>query len=144
MSHLRSKAAIMAVSLGTAAPWAVSSLAAPASPAAPGRPPQPGRRLPKALGVDEVRRLLEAAGADDPPARPRAPRGGGGAPSQLRPSGELHHEETPLGGRIVPACTRNHPQHPQPDGTLQHLRPRGARTELTAGYETVHHCLCDS
>ena len=65
-------------------------------------------------------------------------------PNQLRPLRQLHHEETPLGGRIVPACTRNHPQHPQPDGTLQHLRLRGARTELTAGYETVHHCLCDS
>ncbi len=29
------------------------------------RPPQPPRRLPKAIGVAEVERLLEAAGADD-------------------------------------------------------------------------------
>ena len=36
-------------------------------PSATVRPPQPGRRLPKALGVDEVRRLLEAAGVDDSP-----------------------------------------------------------------------------
>ncbi len=31
------------------------------------RPPQVGRRLPKALTVEEVRRLLEAAGTDDSP-----------------------------------------------------------------------------
>ena len=36
-------------------------------PSATVRPPQPGRRLPKALGIDEVRRLLEAAGVDDSP-----------------------------------------------------------------------------
>ncbi|MDO4900343.1 site-specific tyrosine recombinase XerD [Actinomyces sp.] len=39
-----------------------------ADPSAPVRPPQVGRRLPKALTVDEVRRLLEAADADDSPA----------------------------------------------------------------------------
>jgi integrase/recombinase XerD len=32
------------------------------------RPPVPPRRLPKALGVDEVRRLLEAAAGDEPAA----------------------------------------------------------------------------
>ena len=32
------------------------------------------------------------------------------------------------------------PQHP----ALQYLKPRDTRAELTAGYETVHHCLCDS
>jgi integrase/recombinase XerD len=31
------------------------------------RPPQPARRLPKAIGVDEVERLLEAAGFDETP-----------------------------------------------------------------------------
>ena len=36
-------------------------------PSATVRPPQPGRRLPKALGIDEVRVLLEAAGVDDSP-----------------------------------------------------------------------------
>ncbi|CAM2877597.1 site-specific tyrosine recombinase XerD [Actinomyces slackii] len=36
-------------------------------PSAAVRPPQPGRRLPKALSIDEVRRLLEAAGVDDSP-----------------------------------------------------------------------------
>nr|WP_297991651.1 site-specific tyrosine recombinase XerD [uncultured Actinomyces sp.] len=36
-------------------------------PSATVRPPQPGRRLPKALGIDEVRLLLEAAGVDDSP-----------------------------------------------------------------------------
>ena len=36
-------------------------------PSATVRPPQPGRRLPKALGIEEVRLLLEAAGVDDSP-----------------------------------------------------------------------------
>ena len=36
-------------------------------PSATVRPPQPGRRLPKALSIEEVRRLLEAAGIDDSP-----------------------------------------------------------------------------
>ena len=70
-----------------------------------------------------------------------------GAPPGAEPVAALKTtppRRNPSRGRIVPACTRNHPQHPQPDGTLLHLRPRGARTELTAGYETVHHCLCDS
>jgi integrase/recombinase XerD len=35
-------------------------------PAAEVRPPQPARRLPKAITVDEVTRLLEAAGDDTP------------------------------------------------------------------------------
>ncbi|CED92197.1 Phage integrase family [Actinomyces succiniciruminis] len=38
-----------------------------ADPSAAVRPPQVGRRLPKALTVDEVRRLLEAADVDDSP-----------------------------------------------------------------------------
>ncbi|WP_176760813.1 site-specific tyrosine recombinase XerD [Actinomyces ruminicola] len=38
-----------------------------ADPSAAVRPPQVGRRLPKALTVDEVRRLLESAGTDDSP-----------------------------------------------------------------------------
>ncbi|WP_202616322.1 MULTISPECIES: site-specific tyrosine recombinase XerD [unclassified Actinomyces] len=38
-----------------------------ADPSAAVRPPQVGRRLPKALTVDEVRRLLESAGNDDSP-----------------------------------------------------------------------------
>ncbi|MDU0347934.1 site-specific tyrosine recombinase XerD [Actinomyces sp. MRS3W] len=38
-----------------------------ADPSAAVRPPQVGRRLPKALTVDEVRRLLEAASVDDSP-----------------------------------------------------------------------------
>ncbi|WP_187271268.1 site-specific tyrosine recombinase XerD [Actinomyces ruminicola] len=36
-------------------------------PSAAVRPPQVGRRLPKALTVEEVRRLLESAGVDDSP-----------------------------------------------------------------------------
>ena len=36
-------------------------------PSATVRPPQPGRRLPKALSIEEVRRLLEASGIDDSP-----------------------------------------------------------------------------
>ena len=36
-------------------------------PSATVRPPQPGRRLPKALSIEEVRCLLEAAGIDDSP-----------------------------------------------------------------------------
>ena len=36
-------------------------------PSATVRPPQPGRRLPKALSIEEVRRLLEAASIDDSP-----------------------------------------------------------------------------
>lgn len=40
---------------------------APEDPSATVRPPQPGRRLPKALSIEEVRRLLEAADVDDAP-----------------------------------------------------------------------------
>ncbi|WP_096519575.1 MULTISPECIES: site-specific tyrosine recombinase XerD [Actinomyces] len=40
---------------------------APTDPSAAVRPPQVGRRLPKALSVEEVRALLEAAGIDDSP-----------------------------------------------------------------------------
>lgn len=40
---------------------------APEDPSATVRPPQPGRRLPKALSIEEVRRLLEAADVDDSP-----------------------------------------------------------------------------
>jgi integrase/recombinase XerD len=36
-------------------------------PSHPVRPPQPARRLPKAIGVTEVERLLEAAGFDQTP-----------------------------------------------------------------------------
>lgn len=36
-------------------------------PSATVRPPRPGRRLPKALSIEEVRSLLEAAGIDDSP-----------------------------------------------------------------------------
>ncbi len=39
----------------------------PGDPAAAVRPPQIGRRLPKALSVEEVAALLEAAGTDDSP-----------------------------------------------------------------------------
>ena len=37
-------------------------------PARPVRPPAPPRRLPKAISVDEIERLLQAAGAGDGPA----------------------------------------------------------------------------
>lgn len=37
------------------------------NPSATVRPPQPGRRLPKALSIEEVRCLLESAGVDDAP-----------------------------------------------------------------------------
>jgi integrase/recombinase XerD len=40
----------------------------PTDPAAQVRPPRAARRLPKAIGVQEVARLLEAAGADETPA----------------------------------------------------------------------------
>jgi integrase/recombinase XerD len=40
----------------------------PTDPAAQVRPPRAAQRLPKAIGVAEVARLLEAAGADDSPA----------------------------------------------------------------------------
>jgi integrase/recombinase XerD len=40
----------------------------PTDPAAQVRPPRATRRLPKAIGVQEVARLLEAAGADETPA----------------------------------------------------------------------------
>jgi integrase/recombinase XerD len=39
-----------------------------ADPARPVRPPAPPRRLPKAISVDEIERLLQAAGAGDGPA----------------------------------------------------------------------------
>jgi integrase/recombinase XerD len=39
----------------------------PGDPAGAVSPPQPPRRLPKAIGVDEVARLLDAAAADDTP-----------------------------------------------------------------------------
>jgi len=39
----------------------------PDDPARDVRPPQPPRRLPKAIGVDEVSRLLDAAAVDDTP-----------------------------------------------------------------------------
>ena len=39
----------------------------PTDPSAAVRPPQVGRRLPKALSVEEVRALLEAAAVDDSP-----------------------------------------------------------------------------
>lgn len=40
---------------------------APEDPSATVHPPQSGRRLPKALSIEEVRALLEAAGIDDSP-----------------------------------------------------------------------------
>ena len=42
-----------------------------ADPARPVRPPTPPRRLPRAIGVAEVERLIEAAGLGEAPGRPR-------------------------------------------------------------------------
>jgi integrase/recombinase XerD len=47
--------------------FAVREGLAAGDPAHEIRPPQPARRLPKAIGVDEVERLLEAAGFDQTP-----------------------------------------------------------------------------
>jgi len=44
---------------------------APADPAGPVRPPTPPRRLPRAIGVAEVERLIAAAGAGGAPGNPR-------------------------------------------------------------------------
>jgi integrase/recombinase XerD len=44
---------------------------APADPAGPVRPPTPPRRLPRAIGVAEVERLIAAAGAGEAPGNPR-------------------------------------------------------------------------
>lgn len=43
--------------------WALEGLTT-ADPASEVHPPMPGKRLPKAISVDEVTRILEAAGAD--------------------------------------------------------------------------------
>ncbi|CAI3795958.1 Tyrosine recombinase XerD [Pseudarthrobacter sp. MM222] len=43
--------------------WALEGLTA-TDPASDVHPPMPGKRLPKAISVDEVTRILEAAGAD--------------------------------------------------------------------------------
>lgn len=43
--------------------WALEGLT-PTDPASDVHPPLPGKRLPKAISVDEVTRILEAAGAD--------------------------------------------------------------------------------
>ncbi|MEE2569543.1 site-specific tyrosine recombinase XerD [Pseudarthrobacter sp. J64] len=45
--------------------WALEGLA-PSDPASDVYPPMPGKRLPKAISVDEVTRILEACGADTP------------------------------------------------------------------------------
>jgi integrase/recombinase XerD len=43
--------------------WALEGIT-PADPASDVHPPMPGKRLPKAISVDEVTRILEAAGTD--------------------------------------------------------------------------------
>jgi integrase/recombinase XerD len=43
--------------------WALEGFT-PADPASDVHPPMPGKRLPKAISVDEVTRILEAAGTD--------------------------------------------------------------------------------
>ena len=43
--------------------WALEGVT-PADPASDVHPPMPGKRLPKAISVDEVTRILEAAGTD--------------------------------------------------------------------------------
>jgi integrase/recombinase XerD len=48
--------------------FAVREGLAPDDPTRDVRPPRPAERLPRALGVDEVRRLLAAARGDEPPA----------------------------------------------------------------------------
>lgn len=45
--------------------WALEGLT-PTDPASDIHPPLPGKRLPKAISVDEVTRILEAAGTDSP------------------------------------------------------------------------------
>ncbi|OFI38836.1 site-specific tyrosine recombinase XerD [Arthrobacter sp. SW1] len=45
--------------------WALEGTTT-ADPASDVHPPMPGKRLPKAISVDEVTRILEAAGADSP------------------------------------------------------------------------------
>lgn len=45
--------------------WALEGLT-PSDPASDVHPPMPGKRLPKAISVDEVTRILEACGADTP------------------------------------------------------------------------------
>ncbi|WP_426999126.1 site-specific tyrosine recombinase XerD [Pseudarthrobacter sp. N5] len=45
--------------------WALEGLTT-ADPASDVHPPMPGKRLPKAISVDEVTRILEAAGTDTP------------------------------------------------------------------------------
>jgi len=46
--------------------WALEGVT-PTDPASDVHPPMPGKRLPKAISVDEVTRILEAAGADTAP-----------------------------------------------------------------------------
>ena len=43
--------------------WALEGVT-PTDPASDVHPPMPGKRLPKAISVDEVTRILEAAGTD--------------------------------------------------------------------------------
>ncbi|WP_394941276.1 site-specific tyrosine recombinase XerD [Psychromicrobium sp. YIM B11713] len=45
--------------------WALEGIS-PADPASEVHPPMPGRRLPKAISVDEVSRILDASGNDSP------------------------------------------------------------------------------
>lgn len=45
--------------------WALEGIS-PADPASDVHPPMPGRRLPKAISVEEVSRILEAVGSDSP------------------------------------------------------------------------------
>lgn len=45
--------------------WALEGLSA-TDPASDVHPPMPGKRLPKAISVDEVTRILEASGSDTP------------------------------------------------------------------------------
>ena len=74
------------------------------------RPPAPPRRLPRAIGVAEVERLIAAAGAGDGPGNPRPAARPGSARTALR-----HRGEDLRGGR--PGRGRPGPRRPDgPDG----------------------------